>query len=157
MFEAGRALGQASAMLNHAIAERLHLHPTAWECLSLLFEHGAMPAGRLAEITGLTTGAITGLVDRLESAGYVRRQRDPDDRRRVIIEVVPAAAVEVPDLFGPMLADMRKLHSAYSDEQLAAMVQCLHDAAEVLRSHALRVRAQTADRRKSAKREGLTE
>ena len=112
-----------------------------------------MPASRLAEITGLTTGAISGLVDRLESAGFVRRQRDPDDRRRVIIEVVPAAAVEVPVLFEPMLADMRKLHSAYSDEQLAAMVKCLQDAAEVLRSHALRVRAQTADRHKRAKPE----
>ena len=85
MIRAGRSVGNASAMLNHAVAERLGLDPTAWECLTLLFEQGPVTAGRLAELTGLTTGAVTGLVDRLEGAGYVRRERDPKDRRRVIV------------------------------------------------------------------------
>jgi DNA-binding MarR family transcriptional regulator len=147
MFRAGRQIGQASAMLNHAVAERLGLHPTAWECLTLLFEHGAMPAGRLAELTGLTTGAITGLVDRLEAAGYVTRQRDPEDRRRVIVEPVPSALQDVQPLFDPMLADMHEVHGAYTSQEMEAMQACLHGAAQVLRKHALRIRSETAAQR----------
>lgn len=151
MIRAGRSLGQASAMLNHAVAERLALHPTSWECLSLLFEHGSMPAGRLAELTGLTTGAVTGLVDRLEAGGYVHRQRDPDDRRRVIVELVPSALADAVPLFRPMLADMGEIHSRYSDQQLAAIGECLRDAAGVLRDHALRIRRETASQRRSSR------
>lgn len=151
MFAAGRALGQASSMLNHAVAERFSLHPTSWECLSLLLAHGSMPAGRLAELTGLTTGAVTGLVDRLEAGGYVRRQKDPADRRRVIVELIPAALADAFPLFEPMLADMGKLHANYNDEQLKAMVECLTGAAEVLRRHALRIRAETASERRAGR------
>lgn len=147
MVTAGRSLGQASAMLGHAVAERLALHPTAWECLSLLLEHNSLAAGQLAELSGLTTGAITGLVDRLEAAGHVRRQSDPDDRRRVIVELVPSAVREVMPLFEPMLADMEELHSRYTEQEMAAMVECLEGAADVLRRHALRIRAETAARR----------
>ena len=151
MVRAGRSLGQASAMLNHAVAERLALHPTSWECLALLFEHGSMPAGRLAELTGLTTGAVTGLVDRLERRGYVSRRRDAHDRRRVIVELVPSALAEALPLFGPMLADMQEIHARYTEEQLAAMVECLQGAADVLRDHALRIRGETARRRRSSR------
>lgn len=147
MIDAGRAVGQASAMLNHAVAERLGLHPTSWECLSMLFEHGTMPAGRLAELTGLTTGAITGLVDRLEEAGFVARQRDPADRRRVIVELAPTAFQRVHPLFGPMLYDMHTLHRGYTCDQMAAMRSCLQGAADVLRHHALRLRAECAAQR----------
>jgi DNA-binding MarR family transcriptional regulator len=147
VIRAGRSLGNASAMLNHAAAERLGLHPTAWECLSLLFEHGAITAGRLAELTGLTTGAVTGLVDRLEAAGYVRRQRDVHDRRRVIVEPVPEAMRHCLPLFQPMLADMRRLHDRYSEGELATVVKCLDEAAEILRRHALAIRADTGERR----------
>ncbi len=138
---AGRALGHASAMLNHAAAERLGLNPNDWECLSMLFEHGAVTAGRLAELTGLTTGAITGLVDRLESAGYARRRRDTCDRRRVIVELVPSAMVDVMPLLEPMLAELAELHEQYSAEQLTLVVESLSRAASVLRRHALRIRA----------------
>jgi DNA-binding MarR family transcriptional regulator len=131
-------------MLNHAVAERLGLDPTAWECLTLLFEHGPVTAGRLAELTGLTTGAVTGLVDRLESAGYVRRERDPNDRRRVIVTLVPSALAGVMPLFEPMLVEMHASHARYSDEEMTAILGCLQDAADILRRHALRLRAETA-------------
>ena len=144
MFRAGRALGQASAMLNHAVAERLGLHPTAWECLSLLCEQGPMPAGRLAQLTGLTSGAVTGLVDRLEAAGFVRRQRDATDRRRVIVEPAPTAVADVMPLFAPMLAEMRELNSSYTDDELRAVQRCLQGAADILRRQALLIRAGTA-------------
>src|SRR3569832_2178810 len=66
------------------------------ECMDFLNLEGRVTAGRLAEVTGLTTGAITGVVDRLEKAGLVRRARDDADRRKVLIAVVPEAAM----LFG---------------------------------------------------------
>jgi DNA-binding MarR family transcriptional regulator len=149
MVTAGRAIGHASSMLTSAVAERLGLHPTSWECLSLLFEHGPVTAGRLAELTGLTTGAVTGLIDRLETAGYVRRRRDAGDRRRVIVELVPSALPSVLPLFEPMLADMRALHARYGEAELAAMVECLEGAADILR-RPLRIRHETqAERRGS--------
>lgn len=151
MVTAGRALGHASSMLTSAVAERLCLHPTSWECLSLLFEHGPVTAGRLAELTGLTTGAVTGLIDRLESAGYVERRRDAGDRRRVIVELVPSAQPSVLPLFAPMLAEMRELHARYTEAELAAVVECLEGAADILRRHALRVRAETAAGRRGSR------
>jgi DNA-binding MarR family transcriptional regulator len=66
-------------------ADELGLHITDHKCLDLINRFGAMPAGRLAGLTGLTTGAVTGVIDRLEEAGYVRRVEDPNDRRRTIV------------------------------------------------------------------------
>ena len=143
VIRAGRSLGQASAMINHAVAERLGLHPTSWECLALLLEHGSMTPGRVAELMGLTTGAVTALLDRLEAAGYVRRQRDVQDRRRVIVELLPTVMRDAMPLFGPMLAEMKKLHSRYSQAELRSVAECLSGAADILRQEALRIRSET--------------
>ncbi len=72
----------AAVLFHHAIAERLGLGPTDMQCLHLLRERGAMSGGELAAITGLTSGAITGVVARLERAGYLRREPDPHDQRK---------------------------------------------------------------------------
>jgi MarR family len=73
------------------------VNPTDLGALCLLLLHGPAPAGRLAELTGLTTGAVTGVIDRLETGGFVRREVDPADRRKVI--VVPDAERVDRDLF----------------------------------------------------------
>jgi DNA-binding MarR family transcriptional regulator len=70
---------------NVAATESVGLNSTDLGSLCLLLLYGPSPAGRLAELTGLTTGAVTGVVDRLERAGFVRREMDPGDRRRVIV------------------------------------------------------------------------
>ncbi len=80
-------------------------------------------AGRLAEVTGLTTGAITGVVDRLEKAGLVRRERDENDRRKVFIAVVPETAMKIGELYVPMQQAMEKVWSAYSDEELRLLLR----------------------------------
>lgn len=139
MFGAGRGLGTASAMFNHAIAERLGLLPTDWDCLSLL-EAGPVPAGYLAKHTGLSTGAITGVIDRLEAAGYVRRARDPNDRRRVLVEPVPEKLEAMIPLFEPMLADMANLNAEYSNDELEVIVESMQLASAVLSEHTLRLR-----------------
>ena len=77
--------------------EDVGVNPTDFGSLCLLLLHGPAPAGRLAELTGLTTGAVTGVIDRLEKGGFVRRELDPADRRKVI--VVPDAERVDRDLF----------------------------------------------------------
>lgn len=83
------------ALFNQALADRLGLHPTDLQCLNLLtLEGGPVTTGRIAELTGLTTGSATRLVDRLERAGYVTRERDAGDRRLVLVAPVPEKAAE---------------------------------------------------------------
>ncbi|MFV0134396.1 MarR family winged helix-turn-helix transcriptional regulator [Streptomyces sp. HMX87] len=83
------------ALFNQAAADRLGLHPTDLQCLNLLMLEGrSVTTGRVAELTGLTTGSATRLVDRLERAGYVVRERDAADRRRVLVATVPERIAE---------------------------------------------------------------
>jgi len=82
---------------SYEATEDVGVSPTDLGSLCLLLLHGPAPAGRLAELTGLTTGAVTGVIDRLEKGGFVRREVDPADRRRVI--VVPDAGRVDRDLF----------------------------------------------------------
>jgi DNA-binding MarR family transcriptional regulator len=70
---------------NFEAIEAVGLNPTDLGSLCLLLLHGPAPAGRLAELTGLTTGAVTGVIDRLEAGGFVRREVDDTDRRKVIV------------------------------------------------------------------------
>jgi DNA-binding MarR family transcriptional regulator len=139
---AGRSLGNSSSMLVTACADRLGLHSTDWGCVLLLAEAGSEPvtAGQLAELTGLTTGAVTGVLDRLEASGFVTRERDPGDRRRVMVRLVPEAMARIQPLFDGLIADMRALHADYSDDQLAAVVAMLTRSSDILRSHARRIR-----------------
>ena len=82
----------ASTVLhNQVVASRLGLGPSDSQFMNLLNLHGPLAPGRFAELTGLTTGTVTGVIDRLERAGYVRRERDPGDRRKVLVVPVPEA------------------------------------------------------------------
>jgi DNA-binding MarR family transcriptional regulator len=139
---AGRSLGNSSSMLLNACADRLGLHSTDWGCVLLLNEALPTPltAGQLAELTGLTTGAVTGVLDRLENAGYVRRERDPADRRRVVVRLVPEEMARIQPMFDGMIADMIAMHRDYSDDELAVIVEMLTRSSEILRTHARRIR-----------------
>jgi DNA-binding MarR family transcriptional regulator len=139
---AGRSLGNSSSMLLAACADRLGLHSTDWGCVLLLNEALPEPltAGQLAELSGLTTGAVTGVLDRLEGAGFVSRGRDPGDRRRVVVRLVPEAMARIGPMFEGLIADMRALHGDYSDEELALFADMLTRSSEILRSQARRIR-----------------
>jgi DNA-binding MarR family transcriptional regulator len=117
-----RLMGTRTIMLSQAVASRLGLSPTDLETLDLLSTNGPLTAGRLAELTGLTTGAITGVVDRLEEAGLVRRERDAEDRRRVIVHLVPDRARAIARLYEPLARAMAELNGRYTAEQLALML-----------------------------------
>src|SRR5215475_8697482 len=97
-----RAMRDTSArgvLFSQAVAERTGINSTDLECLDFIVMRGPLTAGELAEATGLTTGAITGVIDRLERAGVAQRQRDADDRRKVLVKVLPAALRRLEPLF----------------------------------------------------------
>jgi DNA-binding MarR family transcriptional regulator len=131
-------------MFHQNVADALGLHITDHKCLDLIRQYGAMPAGRLAELTGLTTGAITGIIDRLEKAGYVRRANDPKDRRRTIVEPTQNKKWErkIEAIFIPFHERMHKLLSSYSESELDFLldvstktVELTHEESKKLRSH----------------------
>ena len=129
-------------MFHQSVADQLGLHITDHKCLDLIRQYGAMPAGRLAELTGLTTGAVTGIIDRLEKAGYVRRANDPKDRRRTIIEPVRNKKWErkIEAIFIPFHQRMHKLLSSYSDSELAFLLDVLTKSIELTHEESKKLR-----------------
>ena len=131
----GRELSAAVILFHEAVAARLGLSTVEWKCLGLLDQHGPMTAGRLAELSGYTTGAMTGIVDRLEKAGYVRREANPRDRRSVIIH--PVRSRELGEQVAPIFASLGKamaaVASGYSVRELALIQDYLERTIRVLR------------------------
>jgi DNA-binding MarR family transcriptional regulator len=113
-----------TVVFHAAIADRLGLNASDHKCADLICnETGPITAGRLAEITGLSTGAITGVVDRLEKAGFVSRVPDANDRRRVVVQGVEhGKAPDLRHLFVPMMEGMAVICESYTDEQLRLIV-----------------------------------
>ncbi|HWW27680.1 MAG TPA: MarR family transcriptional regulator [Caulobacter sp.] len=119
-------LRQASAqslLISQAVAAQVGLHTTDLECLDILQIQGKASAGDLARRTGLSTGAVTALLDRLEKAGYVERLADPTDRRRVLAVPRPEAMGRLFQIYAPLRARMEALYEDYDDEQMALIIQ----------------------------------
>jgi DNA-binding MarR family transcriptional regulator len=117
-------------LFSHAAAERLGVNSTDLDCMGYLVD-GPMTAGALAQATGLTTGAITGVIDRLERAGYAARERDPHDRRKVLARLTPLAAERARPVFAPMEQAVAQVLAAYDDAQLAFLLNFLHRLREM--------------------------
>jgi DNA-binding MarR family transcriptional regulator len=139
---AGQTIGNRNVLLVQAIASQIGMSATEFECLSLLDDLGPVPAGRLAEETGLTTGAITGIIDRMERAGFARREPDTTDRRRVIIHAVtpPEAVTKIRALYAPLQQAFHDITAKYTNEELAVIadymehwLKATHDAAGQVR------------------------
>jgi DNA-binding MarR family transcriptional regulator len=130
-------------LFHQALADILNLHITDHRCLYFLHSYGAMPAGRLAELTGLTTAGVTGIIDRLEEAGYVRRANDPKDRRRTIVEPVRNKKWErkIEAIFIPFHEKMHKLLSSYSDSESAFLLDVLTKSIELTREESKKLRS----------------
>jgi DNA-binding MarR family transcriptional regulator len=110
-------------LFGQMVANLARISGSDLECLDFLNLEGRVTAGRLAEVTGLTTGAITGVVDRLEKAGLVRRERDEADRRKVFIATVPENVARIGRFYVPMQEAMNKLWSTYSDAELRLLLR----------------------------------
>src|ERR1700721_3004676 len=104
--------------------------------MGMLCQSGPLSAGKLAELTGLTTGAITGVLNRLERHGYARRMRNPKDKRNVNVEAVNVAAFsqQMEGLLGPLGKKMRALSSRYTIEEMALIDNFIHRAVAISRA-----------------------
>jgi DNA-binding MarR family transcriptional regulator len=130
--DALRDLSTAAIMLHQAVADRLGLNVTDHKCAGILCRTGPISAGELAERTGLTTGAITGVIDRLEKAGFVRRARDPKDRRRVIVEPFPERIErEIGPLFASLAGRVAELCAGYTVEELGLILDFTRRSSQV--------------------------
>src|SRR3954467_10433468 len=120
----GFRLSTATVLFHAAIADRLGIGTTDVKCYSIRRQAGAMTAGELAERTGLTTGAITGVIDRLEQAELVRRARDPHDRRRIVLELAHDAEreKEIGKLYEPLGRAITALVSQYGAAERATLL-----------------------------------
>ena len=131
-------------LFNQAVADRLGMNPTDLQCLNILSETGPVAAGRLAKETGLTTGAVTGVIDRLERAGYAWRERDPKDKRRVIVHPLPdRARGEIGPLFASMGRSFAEMCSRYDEGELALILDFITRSHPLNREETARLRGRT--------------
>ena len=136
-----RRTGSLMQLMGQAAADRIGINNTDLNCLNILSFSGHMTAGELAKATGLTTASITGVIDRLEEAGFVRRERDPHDRRRVVVRLsLDKAVSDVASVFAPMLRDWREMATRYSDDELRLIVNFYGRVEQVFRKHLIRLR-----------------
>jgi DNA-binding MarR family transcriptional regulator len=125
-----------------AVAAYLGINRTDLRCLDLLDLHGGvMSAGDLAASTGLSTGAVTAMLDRLEKTGYVRRARDPDDRRRVLVEIGDIARQRGREIYQPFADGTMPMLEPFSDEQVALLADFLRMGNEFYATQTARVEA----------------
>jgi DNA-binding MarR family transcriptional regulator len=117
-----RRMGAQSVLISKTVAGRFGLNTSDLECLDLIYLRGHASAGDLARATGLTSGAVTALIDRLERAGYVERIDDPTDRRRREVRIMAKAIEPIQAVYQPMQTRMYKLWSSYSARDLAVIL-----------------------------------
>src|ERR687886_282867 len=146
IIEKFKEMSTETIMFHHAVADVLGLHITDHKCLDLLHRFGAMPAGRLGELTGLTTGAVTGIIDRLEEGGYARRTNDPKDRRRIIVEPIRNKKLDrkIEMIFMPLHQRMHKVLSSYADNELVFLRDAMTEFIEQTREESKRLRRESA-------------
>jgi DNA-binding MarR family transcriptional regulator len=136
-----RAAGNQDSAFDNLAADRLGLNRTDLHCINIIENSGGLTAGELAKEAGLTTGAVTGVIDRLERAGYARRVQDPADRRRVKLEVTPKFYARAERIWGPVAADWAsRLGRRFTAEELERVIEFLRTTNELSREHLERVR-----------------
>jgi DNA-binding MarR family transcriptional regulator len=138
-----QAFQDATDEVDEAAAQALHLNRTDLRCLGVLSRLGAVTAGELAAIAGLTRGAMTTALDRLEAAGYARRAEVAADRRSVRVEMTDEAHRKVGALYGPLAEEGLKMLQSYTTTELAVVLRYLEDGQALQGVHAERIRRAT--------------
>ena len=136
-----RVNGNQDNAIDHLAGERLGVNETDLRCLNIIENSRGLSAGELAVQSGLTAGAVTGVIDRLESAGFARRVRDSRDRRRVRVEVTPAFYQRAEEIWAPIAADWHAtLAKRFTIEELTRIIDFLQATNELGRRHLDRLR-----------------
>jgi DNA-binding MarR family transcriptional regulator len=129
----------ATERFDQAVADALGINRTDMRCLDVLSRAGAQTAGALAAATGLTSGAMTAALDRLERAGYARRNRDPGDRRRVLVEITEKAEADGARFYAEHHELSERLYKRYSKDELELLLGWVRVGREFNEAHAERV------------------
>ncbi len=136
----GRQLSQATVLFHAQIAEHVGLSATDHKCLDLAVQaERPLTAGQIADLSGLSTGAVTGVIDRLERAGFVRRVRDPHDRRKVLVEVSKGSLSRYGDAYDGLWTALDKTITDYTEDELAAIERWVTSMVAMLRAEAQRL------------------
>ncbi|WP_030437946.1 MarR family transcriptional regulator [Actinoplanes subtropicus] len=117
------------ALLNHQVGARLKLRDVDFDCLNLLNQHGPLGPGALAKLAGLHPATMTGVLDRLEKAGWATRDRDREDRRAVVVRAAPERGREIFELYAGMNGSMDDICADYTVEQLEIIEEFLRRTA----------------------------
>ena len=138
--EALRTMLSAAHAHDEVVARRLGINRTDHQCMDILDQNrGLQTAGDLARATGLTTGAVTAVIDRLERAGLARRTRDDVDRRRVLVELTLHERERVAELYQPLIEATEKEMQRYSVEELEVIRDYLQRARRLVEEHAAEI------------------
>lgn len=129
-------------VFDDAAAARLGINRTDLRCLDIVQRLGGASAGELAREASLTTGAVTSVIDRLERAGYVAREADPSDRRRVLIRMTPEAYQAAAAIWGPETVEYMKRMTAVPRSQLEQFLDLMRDMNTIQRRHLERIRGE---------------
>jgi DNA-binding transcriptional regulator GbsR (MarR family) len=141
-----RRAGSVMQLLGAAAAEQIGINVTDLNCLNILALRGRMTAGELARATGLTTASITGVLDRLEEARFVRREKDPSDRRRVVVRLDSERGMrDVAPVFVPVIKAYREAAAQYTDEQLETILGFQRQLEQIMRDRLIELRGGTPD------------
>ena len=144
-----RKVGAQSVLLSDTVGKLVGLNSTDLECLDLLELGGPTTAGGLARHSGLTTGATTAVIDRLERAGLVRRVRDSGDRRCVVVEALPRCFRHIEPFYRRLASATARLNEEYDDRQLAVVVDYLSRVVALCAEHVTWLQTQPPVRRPS--------
>lgn len=127
--------GRHTVLFHQTLAERVGLNATDTRTLAYLEEAGPATAGQLAEWTGLTTGAVTGIIDRLERKGFVHREADPSDRRKVLVVRTPDSegSRQMAELFQDFGRGVAALLARFTDDELTVIARFAEESAAVMR------------------------
>jgi DNA-binding MarR family transcriptional regulator len=117
-----RRSSAAGVLHGQTVARRVGVNSTDLECLDLILMSGPSTAGEIARHTGLTSGAVTGLIDRLERLGLVERMADAADRRKVLVRVREDRIGPIAALYAPLEKSMQALLAGYSKEELKVLI-----------------------------------
>jgi DNA-binding MarR family transcriptional regulator len=146
LFEEWRVLRATNDIADQAVADYLGINRTDARCLDIIERLGGVTAGRLATESGLSTGAVTTVLDRLERAGLARRTSDPSDRRRVLVEMTPAAHEANEELYRPLVEAATEQMLRYSEAELALLREYHRASRGLTEAHAERVRSLLSER-----------
>ena len=139
----GRELATAVITFHETVARTLGMSAAESRCLGVLRGMTVATPGQLAQATGLTTGAITGIVDRLEKAGYAARTPNPDDRRSLLVHIRQTEQIDAQlgPIYGSLSLARTKMAEGYTPAELEVIGRYLGDTISVLKGETAKLKA----------------